>query len=503
MDDKKYYNKLLTYFIVAFWLVMAGLLIGKEVVLKNKTTAYQPFLSRDTLLTDSWMGIYFNDSPIGFVHSAMEPYMIKKGQSGYLIKNRTLMNLMVLEKRNKVIFDASAIVDEEYQLQDFNFDFSSGMHSISVSGKIINKTELKLRIESQGKVSDKTIRLPDQEGVLIASIISPFSSFGSLKVGNSYNVSVFNPFSLQVEKLRVEVSGKQVIVHDGQEVEAFVVKSSYQGVEQTAWVDENGDILKEETGLGWVLIKETPAVATRTYKDFAKGGVDLTQMMSLPADKDLPVGRMKSLRLSLADVPEDFELENHRQKIIEQTDKKKVIEIIKEKIIPDNILELPVDGYDEYKKSTVFIQSKEPEIEKLSEKIIGKELNSYNAAIKINRWLFKNINKVPVISIPSALDVLNTREGDCNEHSVLFAALARRAGIPTKINVGLAFAQGRFFYHAWVSVYVGQWVDMDPTFGQDIADCAHIKLLEGDITKHLEIIRVLGKIKLEVLSFDD
>ncbi len=52
----------------------------------------------------------------------------------------------------------------------------------------------------------------------------------------------------------------------------------------------------------------------------------------------------------------------------------------------------------------------------------------------------------------------------------------------------------------WPVVYVGEWIDMDPTFGQDIADAAHIKLLEGDINRQLDIVKVLSKIKLEVIE---
>jgi hypothetical protein len=68
------------------------------------------------------------------------------------------------------------------------------------------------------------------------------------------------------------------------------------------------------------------------------------------------------------------------------------------------------------------------------------------------------------------------------------------------MNVGLAYANGRFYYHAWPSVYVGEWVDMDPTFGQNIVDVAHIRLIEGDLSKQLDIIKLLGCISLEVIS---
>jgi transglutaminase-like putative cysteine protease len=102
------------------------------------------------------------------------------------------------------------------------------------------------------------------------------------------------------------------------------------------------------------------------------------------------------------------------------------------------------------------------------------------------------------VSIPNALDVLKTRKGDCNEHATLFAALSRAAGIPTKVILGVVFLDGKFYYHAWNEVFVGNWIAVDPTLGQFPADASHIKFIEGDLGKSSEIIKLVGKIKLEV-----
>ena len=480
---------------------MIGLLILQQVGFKNKTTVYKTFLSKDTLLSDSWMGIYFNSSPVGFVHSAIEPFMIKKGKSGYRITNRTFMNFFIMQKRNKVWFNAQAIVDNNYQLENFNFELNSGMHTVNVSGEMLDKQTLQVKIDSQGNISEKKIILPNKQGVLIASIISPFTSFGSLEVGNNYNLMVFNPFSLSLEPLEVSVLKQEIIAHENQDIEVFVVKSKYRGIEQTAWVNKNGEILKQETGLGWVLIKESPESATRAYDAITKSDIELTQMISIAANIALPNKLLEVLNIKIKNLPDDFDIKSQRQKIINDQDNIKTIQIRQEKFKPDKCLNLPIAEFADLKQASVFIQADAPEIKTLAEKIINKETNSYWAAVKINEWMFKNIAKVPVVSIPSAVDVLKTREGDCNEHSVLFAALARAVGIPTKINVGLVSSNGRFYYHAWVSVYTGVWLDMDPTFGQNIADAGHIKLLEGDISRQLDIIQVLGKIELEVINF--
>ncbi|MBU1087379.1 MAG: lasso peptide biosynthesis protein [Candidatus Omnitrophica bacterium] len=499
--NKKILKKILPGFIIIFWLVMISLLILQQVVFKNKTAGYKTFLSKDKLLSDSWMGIYFNSLPVGFVHSAIEPFMIKKGKSGYRIINRTFMNLFIMRKRNKVWFNAQAIVDADYQLVNFDFDLTSGTHTINVFGEMLDKQTLKVKIVSQGNISEKKIILPKDQGFLIASIISPFSSFGSLEIGNNYNLMVFNPFSLALEPLEVNVLDQEIIVHDNQDVKAYRVKSKYRGIEQTAWVNQDGEILKQETGLGWVLIKESPEAATRVYSETAKSEIELMQMVSIAANITLPNKPLKVLNINLKNLPDDFDLKSQRQKILNDQDNIKTLQIRAEKINQEQCLALPINEFNDLKHASAFIQADAPEIKALAAKIINKEKNSYLAAVKINDWLFKNIAKVPVVSIPSAVDVLKTREGDCNEHSVLFAALARSIGIPTKINVGLVYSHGRFYYHAWVSVYIGVWLDMDPTFGQNIADAGHIKLLEGDIRRQLDIIRVLGKIELEVINF--
>ena len=92
-------------------------------------------------------------------------------------------------------------------------------------------------------------------------------------------------------------------------------------------------------------------------------------------------------------------------------------------------------------------------------------------------------------------------EGDCNEHTVLFTALSRSAGIPTKMIAGLVYLDGTFYYHAWPRVYVGKWIDMDPTLGQEIADATHIGLLEGGLKEQIELVKIIGDLKIEVIEY--
>ena len=105
------------------------------------------------------------------------------------------------------------------------------------------------------------------------------------------------------------------------------------------------------------------------------------------------------------------------------------------------------------------------------------------------------------VSLPSAVDVLEIKKGDCNEHTALYTALARASGLPTKICIGIVYKDGYFYYHAWPAVYLDGWRPIDPTFGQDVADATHIKLLEGGFDRQADLMRIVGKISVTVLDY--
>ena len=119
--------------------------------------------------------------------------------------------------------------------------------------------------------------------------------------------------------------------------------------------------------------------------------------------------------------------------------------------------------------------------------MVAGALSPREQAERLVRGVNGLLDKKPTISVPSAREVLRTRVGDCNEHTALYVALARAVGIPTRINVGLAWVLGAFYYHAWPEVYLeeadgrGLWLPVDPTFNQFPADATHVRLLRGGL----------------------
>ena len=116
------------------------------------------------------------------------------------------------------------------------------------------------------------------------------------------------------------------------------------------------------------------------------------------------------------------------------------------------------------------------------------------------KWIDDNIEKRPVLSLPNALDTLENKIGDCNEHAMLFAALLKAANIPVKLEAGLVYLNDRFYYHAWNSLYLGKWITADATFGQFPADVTHIRFSSGANKINIDLLSLIGKVRLIILN---
>ncbi len=121
-------------------------------------------------------------------------------------------------------------------------------------------------------------------------------------------------------------------------------------------------------------------------------------------------------------------------------------------------------------------------------------------ARQLTTAVYNMLEKEITFSVPNAVQVLETLQGDCNEHTVLYVAMARALGLPARTAVGLVFVNGAFFYHAWPEVWLDEWVAVDPTFGQYPADASHIRFVIGGLAQQVEIVRLIGSLDIEVLD---
>ena len=147
-----------------------------------------------------------------------------------------------------------------------------------------------------------------------------------------------------------------------------------------------------------------------------------------------------------------------------------------------------------------LLEVNSPEIRSLAIRLRGAETSPTVVAERINRWVYDSLRKEITVGVPSALSTLRSRVGDCNEHTQLYVALARAAGIPARVAAGLAYLDGKFYYHAWPEVWLERWVAVDPTFGQFPADASHLRFTIGGLGRQAELLRLMGALHVDVIS---
>jgi Flp pilus assembly protein TadD len=164
---------------------------------------------------------------------------------------------------------------------------------------------------------------------------------------------------------------------------------------------------------------------------------------------------------------------------------------------PEKATELPVKDpeFAQYLKATTEFASDNEEVKNKAKEIAGTDRDAWSVARKLADWTYKNLEWKHVASADAA-QTLATREADCSEFSALFVAMARSLGLPARMITGLAYSGSSFGGHAWVEVWVGKWVELDPTWGTDFVDATHIR----DSSNALVTSAALNLIELEVVE---
>ena len=146
-------------------------------------------------------------------------------------------------------------------------------------------------------------------------------------------------------------------------------------------------------------------------------------------------------------------------------------------------LELPltVPGTRRYLAPSLYVQSQDPRIRALSARIVADERLATVAARRLHQWVYDHMIPVATnVRFKSALEVLDDMKGTCSEYTVLYTALCRAAGIPTRVAVGFALSpRGELVLHIWPEVFLGDWIGVDPSWDAFPVGAAHIKTGSG------------------------
>ncbi|MCA1959608.1 MAG: lasso peptide biosynthesis protein [Desulfomonile sp.] len=478
----------ITIVFVCVWLALMGILVKDR---------YRPAAAVDATAarisaveSEDWFTIRIKGAYAGFGRSRQ-----MRSEDRWVLQDEVNISLNIQGQTKPVRIAGEAVVDDDFRLVSFSMRVNSGIISFEQTGRMEGRDLLLSIPESKGG-GTKRIRLYERPRIS-RSLGLPVPLTG-LQVGDEFTMPIFDPLDGTKSEAEITVLEKADIEVAGKKVEGWRVRAAFRSMQLSVWIDGEGRLLKGVMPLGITVTRSSKTEISQRMPG-VKDLPEMTSLAAVPLEGALPppstLDRLVLDVLSVGDV--GIPTVPHRQEY-----SAKRLNIRRE-APPHATYALPFRdrSMEADLAASRFIRSDHPDIVAKAGEIVGTETNPVAAARRINEWVHNHLKKVPTPSLPDAVTILQSGEGDCNEHAVLAAALARAVGLPARVALGLVFMEDAFYYHAWVEYWAGaSWFTGDPLMNQLPVDPSHVTLLYGDVDKHVNVLNYLGRLKLRVVK---
>jgi transglutaminase-like putative cysteine protease len=453
--------------------------------------------------TATWRGVYYRGEKIGFTVNQI----VARGD-GFDLEEDGRLQMALLGATTAATIRTTAHVDKNFALRAFEFSLDPGTGPIEVAGTIAaggpKGVALHIAVKTAGGTRTED-RLLDEPPALSLNLSRRLAN-GGLVAGARHHWTVFDPATLHNAPVLIDVGKREIVTDSGRPVPAFRVEMEFSGLRTTSWVTDTGDVIREESPLGLITVRESAeraramAVPDKVQHDMYDAAAVVPggrERIDEPRDVRRLRVRLDGVDLSTADL-------DGVSQTATRSSRTATVEIVDARTLTARD---PDPTARTYLSAEPLIESDDPTIAAAAWQAVGDVTDRRAQAERLTRFVNGLLEKKPTVSIPSAREVLRTRVGDCNEHTALFVALARAIGIPARIAVGLVFVRGAFYYHAWPEVYIeegerGLWLPVDPTLNQFPADATHLRLARGGLEKQTAILPLIGRLKMTVLDIE-
>jgi transglutaminase-like putative cysteine protease len=510
-------KRMLAVTVVLVWLGMVGWQVRREY--------FQPELTR---LAEAALGLApgvsfytltMGDRTVGQATSRLDTL-----SGGFRMEDVMNLELPALGQTGTAVARTSVKLSRSLVMESFEFTLDSEVGRFAASGILRADTTLEVSIRSAGSEQNVSFRLP-QPPVLSNVVPIRIAMGGALEVGETVRLPVFDPTSLSTRTVEVHiVEHDTLLVTDSvsldpgtgrwspahvDSIPAWKIAEVFGGIRVESWVDADGRVIRSSSPLGFSMERTEYELARQAQEDsrlVEASPIDEDVILSTAVQSNVDFANVEEhdeLRFRLTGVDlSGFQLDGGRQTLRGDT-------LIVRRERWDDVrpgYELPYSFMDlrESLQPEPLIQSDDPRIRDQARSITAARAqwrqDPKAVAAQLTTSIYRMLEKSITFSIPNAVQVLETKRGDCNEHTVLYVAMARALGLPARTAVGLVYVNGAFYYHAWPEVWLDEWVAVDPTFGQVPADASHIRFVIGGLAQQVEIVRLIGHLDIEVLG---
>jgi transglutaminase-like putative cysteine protease len=444
-----------------------------------------------------WRGVYYRGEKIGFSVTQT----VTDGD-GFEMEEDARLQMSSLGATTPITIRTTARVDAHFSLRSFELTLDPQAGPTHVRGQVADRL-LTLSVTTPAGPGTRTeVRQLAQTPQLLLNLPRRLAN-GGLAAGSRLRWTILDPATLASAPALIDVGNRELVLSAGRPTPAFRVDMECAGLRTTSWVTDTGEVVREENSLGLMTVRETPenaramAVPERVRADMLAAAA-VVPVTTGRIDEPRDVRRLR-LRLEGADLA-GTDVRGAGQSVHDD-----VVEIRDARGLRAGHGDVAAPRY---LAAEPFIESGAPEIRAEAEIAVRGVTGNRDRAERLTRFVNSILEKSPAVGLPSALDVLRTRIGDGDAHTVLYVAMARALGIPARIAAGLVSVRGAFYYHAWPEVYLdeggdrGLWLPVDPALNEFPADATHLRLVRGGLETRAMVLPLLMHLKITVLDLE-
>jgi len=478
--------------VIVFWLIMTALLVYRQ------SASRLPYTDVDLMRpSESYLILELpGGQRAGYVQMIQQPTRRDDEQGVQMILTaRGALNLLGRMTQFTVRGDTWRGLESGKTV--FGWRLVSEGHRIAFEGSI-DGGRLRAEVRTAGEVIPVNFDVGD--AFAITPDFAGNLDIAQMRPGGAYTTDSFDPLTMSRSTWRIRAVREETIEAYGETYDTMLLELDSGLMTTRAWVSFDNELIRVETPVGFTLVRADSQTALGAVQP--TDADDLLGFTAIRPTGQQPFRGASRMIARIGGIDDAI--------AIEQDDAQYFVEDGLLRVAPGGPLDAPMPDapalgdLEPYLAADPFVQADHPTIVSQAEAIVGGVTDPWEKARRIYEFVFHELDKTAVISFPSALEVLEQREGDCNEHTVLYAALARAVGVPTRIAIGVVWSGelDGFYYHAWPEVFIGQWVWLDPTLGQIPADATHIKLFSGGIETWPRLTAFIGNLEIEVVEIE-
>lgn len=443
-----------------------------------------------------WMGLYMGNKKIGYDYEEMLP-----SGNGFVFRTRMFMRILLMGQEKEITTISDYKTDNNYSITHIDFSLKTSGLGIAANGEIHNNV-LTLFLSGPGGTTKQEIHLKNapvsSSGIIMRIVRDGFSR-------TEYNFQTFDPTIQQELPVHVKILSKETKQILGSEVDTYKLHVQIKDMSETMWVTPQGETVEEISPLGFRAVLEPKVIALT--KGWGEQPVDLISATAIRAE-GLPVTYPAGVYKMEAYVTGVSNTELIPSLSFQKQDGNLITVVVPKHIgtykLPySQTANLKGIAISEELGSNTLINADNKEIINKAKEIINGETDAKKAAELLNLWVYSHVKDAFTVALPRSIDLLKNPQGDCKAHTILFTALTRAIGIPTKMAMGVVLMpDGYFYYHAWPIIYLNEWVPVDPTLGEFPADATHIVLASGNLNNWMDILGVVGRLKINIMKIN-